>query len=501
MRKRSIEILATLFAATMLMMFFASCEANKEVEGKAIKGVVVEFERPPLKLLTIEEIMEKWPPKSGEGGRGDMEAGPGGPGGRGGGVESIPAIHVENGRYLAKESKTSAVTAGAIQENYASDVNISAEEGNIGGVYVEGVGPEYTIANSEINLSGDGMGLAGMSTGAAADNYGTLVLRNVNITTNGSSRGATSATNYATLKVYDSTIIAHDAPFEPDITSTAQKRALEIDGNSRTHVTMSNGYSFFYNSTIIADGWGALSTDAASEAVYLEANNCKIKTIKSGYGAYADILCHDVFNNCEFDSACMAIIMAGQSTAVFRDTKANCGTYFLLSHCVTGSPTEVSTLTVDGGEITCKSPVAIIKSHNVVLNFDDVKLKTESGVLIKSIVNEDPNATPVEGMKVYGIHATFKDMDAAGDIIHEDPERTMAVYLECATLKGAVKDAYIALDRQSRWIATGDSDVTIMGDFNVAQIDAPSGVTINAVTAESGTYKLASGGTLILKVS
>jgi hypothetical protein len=197
----------------------------------------------------------------------------------------------------------------------------------------------------------------------------------------------------------------------------------------------------------------------------------------------------------------MAIIMAGQSSAVFRDTKANCGTYFLLSHCVTGSPTEVSTLTVDGGEITCKSPVAIIKSHNVVLSFDDVKLKTESGVLVRSIVNEDPNATPVDGMKVYGIHATFKDMDANGDIFHEDPERTMAVYLECATLKGAVKDAYITIDNHSKWIATGDSDVIIMGDFNVAQIDAPAGVTINAVAAESGTYTLAGGGTLNLKTS
>lgn len=498
MKKLFIKSVLVSGAAAMLMLFFASCEANKQVEGKSIKGVVVEFERPALKILTIQEIMEKWPRDTGGGGGGDMAAGPGG---RGGGVESIPAIHVKNGEYVGRESRKSAVKAGEIKENYASDVNISAEEGNVGGVYVEGVGPEYTVANAEINLSGDGMGLAGMSTGAAANNYGTLVLRNVNVTTSGNSRGATSATNYATLKVYDSTIIAHDAPFEPEYTSTAQKRALEIDGNSRTHVTMSNGYSYFYNSTIIADGWGALSTDAASEAVYLEANNCKIKTVKSGYGAYADILCHDVFNNCEFDSACMAIIMAGQSTAEFRDTKANCGTYFLLSHCVTGSHTEVSTLTVDGGEITCKSPVAIIKSHNVVLKFDDVKVKTESGVLIRSIVNEDPNATPVEGNTVYGIHATFKDMDATGDIIHEDPERTMAVYLENATLKGAVKDAYITLDRQSRWIATGDSTVTIMGDVDVAQIDAPSGVTVNAVATESGTYTLAGGGTLILKAS
>ena len=145
-------------AAALLLVFFASCEANKQVEGKSIKGVVAEFERPALKILTIQEIMEKWPRDTGGGGGGDMAAGPGG---RGGGVESIPAIYVKNGEYVARQSSRSAVTEGDIKENYASNVNISAEEGNIGGIYVEGAGPEYTIANAEINLSGDGKGLEG----------------------------------------------------------------------------------------------------------------------------------------------------------------------------------------------------------------------------------------------------------------------------------------------------------------------------------------------------
>lgn len=38
--------------------------------------------------------------------------------------------------------------------------------------------------------------------------------------------------------------------------------------------------------------------------------------------------------------------------------------------------------------------------------------------------------------------------------------------------------------------------MTISGDIDVIQIDAPAGVTINAVAGVSGTYKLASGGEL-----
>jgi len=75
----------------------------------------------------------------------------------------------------------------------------------------------------------------------------------------------------------------------------------------------------------------------------------------------------------------------------------------------------------------------------------------------------------------------------------------MWVYLESTTLNGAIKDAYITMDAASKWIASGNSSVSIVGDVNVSQIDAPKGVTINAVASESGTYTLPSGGTLILK--
>jgi hypothetical protein len=110
-------------------------------------------------------------------------------------------------------------------------------------------------------------------------------------------------------------------------------------------------------------------------------------------------------------------------------------------------------------------------------------------------------AAPTKGEKVFGIHATLRNMDVTGDVVHtEDMDnRSMTVYLEGTTLKGAIKDAAISMNRFSKWVATADSNVTIVGEVDVSQIDAPAGITITAVASQSGTYKLASCGTLILK--
>lgn len=147
-------------------------------------------------------------------------------------------------------------------------------------------------------------------------------------------RNATSVQNHSVLKVYNSTLTAHGVPFSPNLMDTEQKKQLEIDDNSRTHVTLSNSYSYFYYCTVIADGWAALSTDGSEGFVYLEANNCTVKTLKAGYGTYADGQCHVYINNCDFDVASMAGIIAGEADITFNNTKAKCGSYFAMIHSI-----------------------------------------------------------------------------------------------------------------------------------------------------------------------
>ena len=470
----------------------SGCGANT---SRTIKGVVVE--KPAHLPYSFEQSIAAR--------AAERSATAGGPsGGFGTPGKATPAIYIEDGKVSSGNSKAEAVSAGKVGDAFASGVKISAKDADIGGVYAKGLGTEYVLANATIDLSGDaGTGLGGPNSGASADDYASLTIRNCTITTRGKARNATSVRNHGLLRVYNSTLTAHGVPFDIDITNTNQKKQLEIDGNSRAHVTLSNSLSYFYYSTIIAEGWAALSTDGAEGFLYLEANHCNVRTVKSGYGTYADKFCHNCINDCDFDVASMAAILEGESDVTFNNTRAKCGTYFALIHSI-GTPAELSTLRVTGGEITCKSPAVLVKSANADIAFDGVKMASESGVLLKSTISVDPQAAKAantKGQKVYGIHATFKNMDVAGDIDHsmDKDNRGMTVYLEQTTLKGAIKDASIKLNRLSKWTATTDSNVTIIGDVEISQIDAPAGVTITAVASQSGTYKLASCGTLILK--
>ena len=421
-------------------------------------------------------------------------------------AKATPAVYVENGKLSPGNSKAGDVTAGNVGDKWASGVKITANEGDVGGVFVKGLGTEYLLADSNIDLSGDGIGSGGLgpAQGCGAgveEGYATLTIRNCTITTSGQFRNATSVTNHGILKVYNSTLTAHGAPFTPDM-NTKQMKLLGVDGNSRCHVTMGNSYSYFYYCTIISGGWGALSMDDSDGFSYQEVNHCKVRTITSGYGTYSDRGCHNFINSCDFDVASMAGILEGEAELTFKDTKAKCGSHFALFR---GRPGCVGTLSVTGGDIVCKSEGILAKSGDADILLDGVKFNSESGILLKSAaVVDEPDAAlaaPTKGEKVFGIHATLRNMDVTGDVVHtEDMDnRSMTVYLEGTTLKGAIKDAAISMNQFSKWVATADSNVTIVGEIDVSQIDAPPGVTITAVAGQSGTYKLASCGTLILK--
>jgi hypothetical protein len=505
--KRSVTTLMVTGAALLLVMFF-SAFVGISSQKTIIKGVVLEKLEVPA--------LDNWDPAAMMAGRGEEPGGgpigtpggareggpgvpPGGPGGRGG-AQPTPAVYIDNGAYAAGKSKTGAVSKGEIKDSYASNVQIVAKEEGIGGVYVKGAKSQFTLTGANIELTGKVNGLGGPGSGAEPDDHGTLIIRNSKIVTNGESQSATAAENYSTLIVNNSTLIAHGIPFTPDITNTGQKKQLEVDGTARAHVTMSNSESYFNNSTIIADGWGALSTDASGGYVYVEANHCDIQTIKHGYGTYADHYCIVSLNNSKVTTAAHTAIVDKNGKVYLNNVDATAGKYCALIHN-SGMPVSVvGTFKVRGGRIETTDAAILVKSTNADILLDGTKLASRKGILIKSQLSDDPGLPrPSEGQKVYGIHATFRDMDIAGDLVHTDKQRDMFVFLESTILKGAIKDAHISVDPASRWIATADSTATIIGNVDLAQIDAPKGVTISAIGSENGSYRLASGGTLNVK--
>ena len=421
---------------------------------------------------------------------------------------SVAAIYIEDGEYSSAKSTPSTVSGGVVGNALAQNVTISSDEESFNGLYVTGADSSYTFLNSEIDLSGNGSNdFDGTGAGAMAYDGATLVLRNVDITTNGCIRSAVTVTESSTLKVYDSVLTANGGTLPSDYVTKIGPGMMEppsglgISGTCRCCLTMGNSSSYFYDSTITANGWGALSTDSAAGYVYMEANNCKVRTVEDGYCAYADNGCHDVFNSCEIDSAAMAIIMAGVCSAVYTNTDATCGTYFAMIHNVMGQTSEIASLTVTGGTIETEKASFYVKSANTDIIVNGTEITSDT--LLQTIINSDTNRTVVPaGEVVHGVHATFKNTTLKGAILHEDTERTTTVSLVSSTLAGKIQDAIISIDSDSKWTATANSVVTL-GSASLSCIDAASGITITAAigtdcTLSSGTYTLASGGTLVL---
>jgi hypothetical protein len=163
-------------------------------------------------------------------------------------------------------------------------------------------------------------------------------------------------------------------------------------------------------------------------------------------------------------------------------------------------PSEIGILEIKGGKFTAKKALLLVKSTNADISLEGVEMISEKGVLLHSVINDDTMATKLNGRQVTGIRATLKKMIVEGNILHEDTERTMSVDLSGTILKGCIKNASISLDSGSKWTATADSRVTLVGSAELSAIDAPAGVTVTAVAGKGctlkGTYKLSSGGTL-----
>jgi hypothetical protein len=410
-------------------------------------------------------------------------------------------VFIKDGK-LEPDSAKEFCYGGTVDASSGKGLRIVSYQGDVGGVYVEGGNSDFTLEDSAISLSGEGMGLGGKTAGFGVSDHGRLTVKNCIVDMNGMSRTACSNGQSGIMKVYDSVMISHGAPYGDDAPEGGPKMgppaALEIAGNCRTHCTVDHAFSYFYGSTIMTDGWAALSTDMAEGFVYMEANDCRVIATKSGYGAYADTCCHDVFNRCHFQTGCMAGIMAGICDMTFRDCDCDCGTYFVLMHCVMGQNSEVGDLVVRDSRIHSKKATVLIKSQNALIDMERTKIQSDAGIFLHSIWNDDREATKVHGQEVYGIQVKLKDMDVTGDVLHEDPERRMHLYLTSSSLRGAIQGAELELDPGSRWTATGDSTVTLYGTVEEAQIDALPGVTITAKGAVPVDTTLPSGGHLII---
>src|SRR5262249_49814902 len=144
---------------------------------------------------------------------------------------------------------------------------------------------------------------------------------------------------------------------------------------------MGDAKSYFYDSTIIAEGWGALSTDAAHGA-YLEANRCDIRVLRSGYGTYADNGATVVINDSKIDTATFAGIIAGQASIAFNGVHSVSHGNSVMIHSVMGSPDDLATLSIKGGDLASTNAAILVKSANADITIDGAKVSAGNGDLL-----------------------------------------------------------------------------------------------------------------------
>jgi hypothetical protein len=424
-----------------------------------------------------------------------------------GAIPTRSVVLIQDGVYVPQAGAAPALSAGVVSSASASGVRIASADDNLNGIYVTGSKSRYTLANARVDLSGNGSDdMSGIAAAALVGGGGSLTLRHVNISTSGVISSTASATGHSTLKVYDSTLIAHGGKLPQTYVRMIGPGMMEppaplgISGTARASVTSDHSESYFYHSTIIADGWGALSTDMSNGHVYLEANDCIIRTLTSGYGTYADVGAKVVINRSTMDVASDLAIIAGDGTVLLNQVAGRSRGSGVMVHDVHGKTSEIGRIDIDGGKLTTAKSVILVKSANADITLDGAALSSGSGVLIQSVRNEDPNATKVDGQTVTGIRATLKRMSVVGDIRHQDPDRTMSVALVGTSLRGSIERASLSLDAASHWTATANSTITLAAAVNMAQISAPSGVTISAEAGSNstpaGSYPLSGGGTL-----
>ena len=137
--------------------------------------------------------------------------------------------------------------------------------------------------------------------------------------------------------------------------------------------------------------------------------------------------------------------------------------------------------------------VILVKSTNTDIEITGSELTADprgTGAIIHTVYNNDTmfmNTVP-DGAQYPGVRITLRDMDAAGDVIHEDYQRDMTLTLSGASLTGAV-NGYDCAHWNKAAAAEGFTDYALDAAYA-----APHGVRV--VLEDGASWNVTGGSTL-----
>lgn len=340
------------------------------------------------------------------------------------------------------------------------------------------------------------------SSGIDAANDGKeFFIENAYLQVDGAQRYVSSTYGDATMVINDSYLVStgNANGHTNDIPLPFSNEALLISGAARTNFTISTSNTYFNNSIIVAEGWAALSTDAASgDGLDLYAYNSKAFALNGGYGTYADFTCRVWLYGSLIEAAEVGGILSKSGQINVLDggaatddvlnyntgAKTTKGSYLkagrnaLMIHApdmmgeglkaVDHGTVNVIKSTLEtsndleskfdyktyGDGITAyinyiKGDLILIKSTSATVNLAETTLKPSNGVLFHTVLNSDrmgnflkPNDNKAKDKKgniiVQPISLNLSNMSCKGDILHDDYHRNMMLKLFDTKLEGSI---------------------------------------------------------------
>jgi hypothetical protein len=411
------------------------------------------------------------------------------------------ALWLKDGKIDQEKSGAANYSAGVTESGNILNYAIKSDKPELNAVVIDG--GTTVMLSPDIQLSGCGCSdFTCKGTGILAQGGAKVDIRDGEIVTRGATRAATIATTGATLKVYDSTLATYGGPLPEGYVPVIGPGMMEppaplgLGGNCRTHLSMDNSESYFYNCKIYGEAWAALSTDASGGYVYLEANDSSIDMGGNGYCIYADNGCHVVLNRCTVSSGNVFGIQDGNSSVKFLDVSGACKGYGFLIHGGMHDLEDIGTIRLQDCDLTSKGPMFRCKSTNVDIYLKHCKITAEDGVILETMLTDDTfyYQTRSHGADDYGVQVTLEDMEVFGDFHCQDPERKTCLNLVATAITGSITGyPQVQLTEGSSYTATKDSEITLIG--SAEGIDAAAGVTIR-VKGVGETTSLPSGGVL-----
>ena len=418
MKKRFFKMLLAISAATMFMMTFSACGGSKNL-GAGSTWEIAEITN--LKSLTISEgAVIKAPEGKDITMTVDGVETPIKPGAYKGNIVLTPteeilvnvtgmatqtyhyraAVYISDGKYVAGKSVAAAVVGGSVTDTEAKDISLTSIGENFNGIIVSGDNPSsYSIINPVISFTGNGMNdFAGFGASIMTEGKATVTIENAKINNAGAVRTAVWVGGDSVTNINNSEIEVHNGTLPADYgwSWTASKSVngrdvmmevpwmLGLIGNNRATNCLANGTANYNNTHVKAQAWGAMSTDACRNTT-LNVTNCTVETVESGYGSYADGSTN-TFSGTTFNVNDYGLIMTNGKGTFTDKCVVNSGRFGVMSHRGSG------TVTIDKGTVfNTKKAVLQVKGGTPTFIIDNAQLNSESGIILQSMVNDDPN--------------------------------------------------------------------------------------------------------------